>query len=273
MSAIGTETLEGRRRRGGAVAANRAVHWLSEHWLLAFTVVWGLYVGLPWLAPVFMALGWAGPGRLIYAIYSTQCHQLPERSYFLFGQQPMYSLDQIGAVWGDTENTLRLRQFIGNGAMGWKVAWSDRMVSMYTSILFFGWLWWPLRRRIRSLPLWGFLALIAPMGLDGLTHTISDLAGIGHGFRDSNAWLAALTGNIFPAAFYAGDALGSFNSWMRILTGVLFALGTVWIAFPQVALAMDDARRSIEAKFARAGIPLGRAASGAAQDVAQAVQR
>lgn len=43
----------------------------------------------------------------------------------------------------------------------------------------------------------------------------SDLAGIGQGFRDSNAWLAALSQQSLPAAFYAGDAWGSFNAWMR----------------------------------------------------------
>ena len=60
------------------------------------------------------------------------------------------------------------------------------------------------------------------VALDVHGHFISDLVGIGLGFRDSNAWLAVLTGNIFPAAFYAGDALGSFNSWMRLITGILF---------------------------------------------------
>ncbi len=61
---------------------------------------------------------------------------------------------------------------------------------------------------------------------------VSDFAGIGNGFRDTNAWLAVLTNNTFPATFYAGDALGSFNSLMRFLTGLLAGLGLVWLAFP-----------------------------------------
>jgi len=92
--------------------------------------------------------------------------------------------------------------------------------------------------------------------VDGGTHLISDLAGIGQGFRDSNAWLASLTNNAFPATFYAGDAFGSFNSWMRLITGALFGLGAVWLAYPYVESAFADAARQIEDKFQRAGLTL-----------------
>ena len=75
---------------------------------------------------------------------------------------------------------------------------------------------------------------------------MSDLAGIGQGFRDTNAWLAALTGNAFAPGFYTGDALGSFNSWMRLLTGVLFGLGIVWYGFPYIEETAQLARRKVE---------------------------
>jgi hypothetical protein len=70
--------------------------------------------------------------------------------------------------------------------------------------------------------------------VDGGTHAVSDFAGIGQGFRDTNTWLAMLTNNVLPATFYAGDALGSFNSLMRFITGFLAGLGIVWLAFPYV---------------------------------------
>jgi len=206
--------------------------WLGRHWLLIFSLAYGLFVVLPWLAPVFMHLGWSGPGRAIYFLYTFFCHQLPQRSFFLFGEKTMYSLIEIQTAWQDSLNPLVLRQFIGNPEMGWKVAWSDRMVSMYTSVLVFTWLWRPFRKRIWPLPWWGWVLFLLPMFMDGSTHALSDLAGIGQGFRDSNAWLAALSGNVLPHEFYAGDALGSFNSWMRLLTGILFGLGLVWFAFP-----------------------------------------
>lgn len=239
-----------------AIWANRATYWILRHWILGFAVVAGLYAGLPWLAPVFMRLGWTSAGEAIYAIYSTQCHQLPQRSFFLFGHQAMYSLDQIQTLVGGSRSPLVLRQFVGNAELGWKVAWSDRMVAMYTGILLLGLLYWPLRRRVHPLSWWGFGLLILPMGVDGLTHMVSDLAGIGQGFRDSNAWLAALTGNSLPAAFYAGDALGSFNGWMRLISGALFALGIVWLAFPYIHQSLSAAADQVKAKFERAGLHL-----------------
>ena len=201
-------------------------------WLTIFGLSLGILVLLPFLAPVFMAMGWSSIGKAIYLIYSFLCHQLPERSYFLFGSKFTYSLAEIQSAWQSTNNPLVLRQFIGNPVMGWKIAWSDRMVSMYTATWLFGFLWWFVRRWIKPLPWWGLALFLLPMGVDGLTHFISDLFGIGQGFRDTNAWLVVITNHVFPTSFYAGDAWGSFNSLMRLLTGVLFGIGLVWFGFP-----------------------------------------
>jgi len=208
--------------------------WLRRHWFLLAILIIAVYVGLPWLAPLFMELGWTKAGNAIYLIYMTQCHQMPQRSFFLFGDNPMYSLAEVQSVWKNSTNPLILRQFTGNSEMGWKVAWSDRMVYMYTSVILWGVIFfYPRRRKLRPLPWWGLLLLLMPMAIDGGTHFISDIVGgIGGGFRYNNLWLVALTGNTFPATFYAGDALGSFNSWMRLITGILFSLGVVWFIFP-----------------------------------------
>jgi hypothetical protein len=40
----------------------------------------GVYVSLPWLAPLFMAWGWISAGELVYLVYATRCHQMPEAS-------------------------------------------------------------------------------------------------------------------------------------------------------------------------------------------------
>jgi uncharacterized membrane protein len=108
------------------------------------------------------------------------------------------------------------------------------MIWFYTSVWLFAILWFPLRRKIKPLSWWGFILLLLPMVLDGGSHAISDLAGIGLGFRDMNLWLVALTNNSLPGTFYAGDALGSFNSIMRLITGLLAGLGIVWLAFPYI---------------------------------------
>ncbi|HET9590033.1 MAG TPA: DUF2085 domain-containing protein [Anaerolineales bacterium] len=226
--------------------------WIADHWFAAFLFIYGLWVFTPFLAPVFMNIGWSGAGKAIYFIYSFFCHQLPERSFFFFGAKSMYSLSEIQAAWQDTVNPMILRQFIGNETMGWKIAWSDRMISFYTSIWLFALLWFPFRRRMKALSWWGLLLLLLPMAVDGGTHAISDLAGIGQGFRDTNMWLAALTNNSLPAAFYAGDARGSFNSVMRFLTGLLAGLGIVWFAFPYIFRAHAASRQPDESIYVQA---------------------
>jgi uncharacterized membrane protein len=227
------------------ILMKRIVLGLSRHWLLFINLLIAIWVGLPWLAPVMMDLGWTSAAKVIYFLYSFQCHQLPERSYFLFGREAMYSLTEIQAAWQQTTNPLILRQFIGNPEMGWKVAWSDRMVSMYTSILLGGLLYGLVRKQMKPISLGTFALLLLPMVIDGGTHMISDLAGIGQGFRDTNVWLRNLTNNAFPITFYQGDALGSFNSWMRLITGVLFGISLVGFAFPYINEAFADiARRS-----------------------------
>jgi len=240
--------------RVAAARLNRAVYWLGRHWLLAFLAVWGLFNLLPWLAPLFMEAGWDAGGRSIYTIYTLFCHQLPQRSFFLFGEQPMFELREIQATWQNTADPLLLRQFIGNPEMGWKVAWSDRMVSLYTGIFLWAAIVGLWRKRLPRLPLWGLVLLALPLVLDGGTHMISDVTGgIGGGFRYDNAWLAWLTGSALASGFYAGDSLGSFNSWMRLVTGLLFSLGAVWFALPILDEAFAGTRQAIETKFARTG--------------------
>ncbi len=208
--------------------------WIGDHWFKTFLIVYGLWVFVPFLAPIFMQIGWSGAGKSIYFIYSFFCHQLPERSFFWFGEKTMYSLSEIQAVWQNSANPMILRQFIGDETMGWKIAWSDRMISFYTSVWLFACIWYPFRRRIRPISWWVFAFLLLPIVVDGATHAISDFAGIGQGFRDTNAWLAVLTNHAYPATFYVGDALGSFNSLIRLVTGLLAGLGIVWLAFPYI---------------------------------------
>jgi uncharacterized membrane protein len=206
--------------------------WLVRHWIIVISCLFGLFVILPLMAPLLMAEGWEFPAKLIYWFYSYLCHQLPERSYFLFGPKISYTLSEIQSVWQNTTDAIILRQFIGNSQMGWKVAWSDRMVSMFTSIWVFGVLWGVFKKKIIKLRWWMAFIFILPMAIDGTTHLISDFAGLGQGFRDTNVWLAIMTNHSLASTFYAGDAWGSFNAWMRLITGILFGFGTVWFGFP-----------------------------------------
>lgn len=209
-------------------------NWISDHWFELFLYLFGLWVIVPWLAPVIMKLGFTSAGNAIYFFYSFFCHQLPQRSIFLFGEQSMYPLSEIQTVWQNTSNPMILRQFIGNEAMGWKVAWSDRMISFYTSIWVFAVIFYWLRNKTKAISIWMALLLLLPMILDGGTHMISDFSGIGNGFRDTNLWLAQLTNNSFSQNFYSGDGIGSFNSWARWITGILAGLAIVRLALPNI---------------------------------------
>ena len=236
-----------------AVHGYRALYRLNRHWILVPSSFLTIFVGLPWLAPLFMEMGWTAAGEAIYLIYRVFCHQLPQRSFFLFGEQLMVPLETVQSLWADSASPLILRQFNGNAEIGWKVAWSDRMVYMYTSILLFGILFWILRKRLGSLT-WKVLLLFPlPMAIDGTTHVLSEISGgIGGGFRYTNDWLAILTGSAFPTTFYVGDGLGSFNSWLRLITGILFGLGVGWFAYPLLHCAFANTTAQIETKFLQA---------------------
>lgn len=227
--------------------------FLVKHWLGIFIVLYGAWVWAPFLAPIFMAVGLTGPASGLYFTYSFFCHQLPERSLFFFGPQMMYSLDQIGQVWS-TENQLVLRQFIGTPEMGWKMAWSDRMISTYGGIWIGAVVYAILGKRSPHIPFWVWITIgIVPLALDGFTHFINDiLAGSsGQGFRDTNDWLRVITFNVFPAEFYYGNMLGSFNSWARWFTGFAFGITTVLALFPTIRAGLLDSQRDLEYQLAR----------------------
>ena len=226
---------------------------LSRHWLAYANLFWCILSGVPWLAPILMKAGGTGLARGIYAFYSYLCHQFANRSFFLFGPKLMYSYTDLQPYAADANTFLGLRTFVGAPELGYKVAWSDRMVSLYGGILLGGVLFALLRRWLRS-PRWVLpLLTIVPIVLDGTTHMISDWHGVGQGFRYDNAWLAYLTQNVFPASLYVGNKLGSFNSWLRLDTGLLAGLGITWMLYPALDDAFRDMRRTLVSRFGQSG--------------------
>jgi len=221
----------------GVRGLDRAVLWLTRHWLFVPNLGMGTFVGGTLLAPVLMRLGLNGPARLVYLLYSMVCHQLPERSYFLFGPHGVdtYSRAQVIA-WG--ADPAYLRGFVGNTQVGFKVGIAERDIAIYVTLLLAGLGYALVRRRVRGLSWRAFGLLILPMALDGGSHLASEMTGLG--FRETNAWLAALTGNLFSTAFYTGTTLGSFNWLMRTLTGALFAVAVVWFAYPALGRGFAD---------------------------------
>ena len=74
---------------------NKAFLELGRQWLFVVTFFLIILNGLPWLAPVFMVQGMDRAGNIIYFVYSFLCHQMPQRSFFLFGNTPMISLETV----------------------------------------------------------------------------------------------------------------------------------------------------------------------------------
>ena len=71
-------------------------YWIAKHYLAMFNLFVFIYVGLPFLAPVLMRSGAEAPANAIYKAYSAVCHQLAFRSFFLFGEQPVYPRQAAG---------------------------------------------------------------------------------------------------------------------------------------------------------------------------------
>ncbi len=97
---------------------------------------------------------------------------------------------------------------------GHQVGFCHRCVAMYTSIVVAGLLFGLLRRRIRpaTLKIGGLLLL--PIVIDGLTHMADDLSRLG--FRGG------------------GDAIGTLNFWLRMITGVLVGITMLLVVYPRV---------------------------------------
>lgn len=208
---------------------DRLVSVFTRHWLLVFNVMSGLFIGLAAVAPLLLALGLERPARLLYKAYALNCHQLPQRSYFLFGPGGIdtYSLEQV-LTWGADPGNLR--GFVGNAEVGFKMAMAHRTTAIFGTVFVAGLAYALLRRRLLPLPWKWCPSLIAPMLVDGLSHVVSEITGLG--FRTTNAWAAWLTGGALAPAFYTGTGIRSLNWLLRTLTGALVGLATVWLLYP-----------------------------------------
>jgi uncharacterized membrane protein len=170
---------------------------VQRRWLLAANVVVAVFVGLPFLAPLLLAAGYLGPANAIYAAYSLVCHQWAFRSYFLFGPELTYAPGTLSGLIGRHE----MYGFLGSDDLGYKVAFCERDVAIYLSVLIGGLVYGRHRHRLPPLGIVGYAMLILPMALDGFSQLF--------GWRESTVEL-------------------------RTLTGALFGLASVWLIYPRI---------------------------------------
>jgi uncharacterized membrane protein len=237
----------------GLIRGLRAVSvFITRRWLWILNGFFALLLAGALVTPLLMRIGWTQPAKVLYTVYSFTCHQLPERSYFLFtpeGVLTTYEKDVVVAAGADPTNVLTMREFVGTPEIGYKAAFSDRMFSMYGGALLGGVLFAWLARRgrfVEPLPVWALVLLATPMAIDGFTHLLSDLPGMAFsGFRDVNAWATPLFG-AQPENFYTGSTTGTLNAWLRLVTGLLFGVGIALFAYPYLGMGFYDINEEVE---------------------------
>jgi uncharacterized membrane protein len=218
----------------------------SRHWLFFVNLFNGLFIGGAVLAPLLMVVGLTGPAQILYRFFGLNCHQLPQRSYYLFGANgpiQTYSLEKVLGWGADPAN---LRAFMGSAEIGYKMAIAHRLTAIHGG-LFFGLLFGLVRRWLKPLPWKVSLLLIAPMVVDGLTHMLTDFVP-GITWRATNAWAVVLTNGALGSDFYQGTTIGTLNWLLRTVTGSLFAIACVWLAYPHLERGFREAGRRLEIK-------------------------
>jgi uncharacterized membrane protein len=236
-------------QRSLVIFLQKSVYWLTKFWYPLFMAAISLFLLLGFLAPALQAEGNEEAATAVYRFLAVNNHQLPERSYFLFGANgPLqaYSLAEILAFGADSAN---LQAFKGNAEIGYKTGLNHRMIAIFIGMIVAG-LIWGIRKGRPRLSIVQFALLTLPLLLDGFSHIVSES---GSSFRDSNDWLVMLSGDMFTAVFYTGTIPGSFNWWLRTLTGLLFGLGLVWFLFPRFADYFKKRRNELEPRLKRIG--------------------
>ncbi len=247
-----------RERYEASIRRKRFQLRLIRNWWLIAVLILGIYVGLPMAAPVMMQAGATGPANSIYSVYSFACHQFAFRSIFVFGEQAFYPRDEAGVdgletfesraaesdefvqiyldrfdnppdqvsseqiegdlrVWGDDAQwTWASRDFVGDDDMGYKMALCQRDIAIYAAMVVAGLIFGAIRHRLRPIPLWIYVLLgLGPIGIDGFGQLLS--------YPPFEFWDPSETTPFF-----------------RILTGTLFGVMNVWLAFPYLQQSFDE---------------------------------
>jgi uncharacterized membrane protein/thiol-disulfide isomerase/thioredoxin len=236
LEKIDDEEHRKRVNRGSKInPADRFFYWLSKHYIWVINAFVFLYLGLAFLAPILQAQGSIRAANVFYTVYGRLCHQLSFRSWFLFGEQAAYPRAAAGvsglityaeATGFNPWDLGVAREFVGNAALGYKIALCQRDVAIYGSMLFFGILYALTGKRIGSLPVGWWLVLgIAPIALDGMSQLISQL----------------------PLDFLS---VRESTPFLRTLTGALFGFTTAWFGYPLVEETMAETRKVMAVKFA-----------------------
>ena len=215
------------------MVVDRIVLFITKYWLWLAVAFLVIFAGLPFLAPVLMHADVTAPAELIYKVYSLTCHQLAYRTFFFFGGQPAYTIDQLQHALGvtnDAADAFYWREFRGNAELGYKMAWCERDTAIYIAMILAFILLGLFRRFVPKLD-WRvyFVLFILPMAIDGTWQLVTS-----------------------PLHILPFLPVHESTALLRVITGALFGIGSVWLIFPYIADAMRDAHKDAQYQFERA---------------------
>jgi uncharacterized membrane protein len=198
-------------KRDLVLLIDRLIYHLAKHWLAVFNLLMGTYVLLPVLAPLLMAAGVPQLGRLIHLVYRPACHQLADRSFFLFGSQATYTVEDLRTLdlIPNPDDILARERFVGAPGVGFKMAICQRDIALYGGMVVAGLLFGLVRKRVQPMSLLQYGLWLLPMVIDGGTQLV--------GLRESN-WV------------------------LRLLTGAMTGYASVRLLYPHLEAAFADLR-------------------------------
>lgn len=187
----------------------RLADGILRHWLALLVLALAIYAFLPFAAPVLMQIGRERLARVVYALFRPLCHQLPERSFFLFGEQLTYRLEELSAHLGDAVPV----RYVGDPILGYKVAVCQRDVAIYGAMCLATIAYALMRGRLGVIGARWLLVGAAPMAVDG-----------------------------------GGQLLGLWTSTpaSRVITGALFGFALMRWALPYLGVALASPARVSE---------------------------
>lgn len=191
-------------------------------------IIWAFFFLFVLVAilPVFlMHTGHEEGANNIHSVYRIFCHQRVERTPFFLGAEgfvKFYSIEELqylGAIPEQNPNApagfeeeIFGYPYIGDEVVGYKTALCIRDLSIYATVVIFGLIYLILSRKNKKIYKFDWkiaLILTIPIAVDGIFQLIAELLGFD--------WV--------PQSYFD-------NQLKRIVTGVLFGIAIVMIAFP-----------------------------------------
>lgn len=177
--------------------------------------------GLIFLPALLYKVGLTGASKALYFMLGFLCHQMPQRSFFLFGKDFTYSQEQLMTTlkWGQMFTLDIKERFTCSEDYGCKLGVCSRCTGIYTG-LFSGMLGAGVFRKTKVPKIWVLIFLV-PMAIDGTIQLIAALLNPAHPLYES-------------------------NNKLRFITGFLFGLGFSLFAFSKLLQELEDAQLFVD---------------------------